>query len=128
MRSVLGLSAALLALPLSAQTGWQVVEENPAEVVAIETASIDRLPEVIRFRERRSLRGGQADPHSRRLLREILSKRQVDCDGRRISTLSRAVFAEHDALIEHHVVRPSDVVWQPLAAGDPLFRRLCGRS
>lgn len=128
MRAALGLVAAFLAVPVMAETGWQVVGQSPDEVVAIETASLERLPEGVRFRERRSLRGGQVDPHSRRLLREVLAKRQIDCRGRRIATLTRAVFADNDALIEHRATRPRDAVWQPLAADDPLLRRLCGRS
>ena len=128
MRTALGLAAALLALPATAQTGWQVVLATPAEVVAIETASVELLPDGIRFRERRSLDGGQVDPHSRRPVREILSKRLLDCKGRRIATLSYAVFAEHDALIEHRATHLRSAVWQALAADDPLFRQLCGRS
>lgn len=128
MRASLGLAAAFLAAPALAETGWQVIVQSPDEVVAIETASLERLPEGVRFRERRSLRGGQIDAHSRRLLREILAKRQIDCRGRRIATLTRAVFADDDALIEHRATRLRDAVWQPLAGDDPLLRRLCGRS
>ena len=128
MRGALALIVALLAAPAWAESGWQLISQSADEVVTIETASLERLPEGVRFRERRSLRGGQVDPHSRRALREILAKRQIDCRGRRIATLTRAVFADNDALIEHRATHPRDAVWQPLAADDPLLRRLCGRS
>lgn len=124
----LGLAAALLATPAWAATGWLVVQQTPALTVAVDTASLERLADGVRFRERHSLRGGQPDPHSRRTIREMLHKRQIDCRARRIATLSRAVFSDHDALIEHHAVRPRDAVWQPIAPDDPLFRAVCGGS
>lgn len=128
MRRVFGLAALVLAGPAWAQGGWQVVHENAAEIVAVNVASVERHAEGIRFHERRSLRGSQVDVHSQRPLREVLARRVADCRGRRMATLSRAVFADHDALVEHHAVRPRNASWQPVVADDPVFRRICGAS
>lgn len=120
------LAATLLTAPAWAATGWQVVQQTPALTVAIDAASVERRADGIRFHERHSLQGGQVDPHSRRTVREVLYKRQIDCSARRVATLSRAMFSESDALIEHHAVRPRDAAWEPIAPGDPVFRAVCG--
>lgn len=121
----LGLVTALLVTPAWA-AGWQVVQQTPALTVAIDAASLERRADGIRFHERHSVQDGQVDPHSRRVVREVLHKRQIDCSARRVATLSRAVFSENDALIEHHAVRPRDAAWEPIAPGDPVFRAVCG--
>ncbi|MFP5410134.1 MAG: surface-adhesin E family protein [Gammaproteobacteria bacterium] len=124
----LGLAVALLAVPGWAAADWRVVQQTPALTVAIDAASLERLADGVRFRERHSLRSGRLDPHSRRTIREMLHKRQLDCRARRIATLSRAVFSDHDALIEHHAVHPEHAAWQPIAPDDPVFRVVCGDS
>lgn len=123
-----GLAVALLAVPGWAAADWRVVQQTPALTVAIDAASLERLAGGVRFRERHSLPGGQLDPHSRRTIREILHKRQLDCRARRIATLSRAVFSDHDALIEHRAVHPDHAAWQPIAPDDPVFRLVCAGS
>lgn len=124
----LGLVVALLTTPAWSTTGWLVVQQTPARTVAIDMSSRERLAEGVRFRERHRLHGEQLDPHSRRTIREVLHKRQLDCRARRITTLTRAVFSEHDALIEHHAVHPGNAVWQAVAPDDPVFRTVCGGS
>lgn len=124
----LGLAAALLAAPAWAAMDWQVVQQAPALTVAIDTASLERRADGVRFRERHNLHAGQFDPHSRRMIREVMHKRQLDCRARRIATLSRAMFSDHDALIEHHAVRLRAAAWQPIASDDPVFRLVCGGS
>lgn len=127
MRGIV-LAAALLTAPAWATADWQVVQQTPLQTVAIDVASLERRDDGVRFRERHSLNGGRLDPHSRRAIRELLHKRQLDCRTRRIATLSRAVFSDHDALIEYRAVRPDKAAWQPIAPDDPVFRVVCGDS
>jgi len=127
-RAALGMAACLLAAPGWAGGTWQVVLETPAEVVAIDRASLQRTSHRVSFRERRSLRGGQLDAYSQRPLREVLAKRVIDCRTRRIATLSHAVFSNDDALVEHRAVHLSDAVWTPVRQDDPVFRQVCGGS
>lgn len=61
----LGLVVALIASPAWAVTGWVVLRQTPARTVAIDLASLGRLAEGIRFRERHSLHNGQIGRHSR---------------------------------------------------------------
>lgn len=80
------------------------------------------------FREWRAMRGGQIDPGSLRPVREGLTRRMVDCRSRRIATLSRAVFSDDDALIDHRAVRPSHAEWKLIEKDDTVFRLVCGGS
>lgn len=102
--------------------------ETPAEVISIELSSLERSAGRVSFRERHALRGGQVDPGSLRPVREVLARRMVDCRSRRIATLSRAVFSDDDALIEHRAMRPSHAEWQLIEKDDPVFRLVCGGS
>jgi hypothetical protein len=129
MRAVFCVVASLLAMPTWAADGtWRVTRETPAEVVAIDLASFQRSAALVSFRVRHTLRGGQIDPGSLRPVREVLARRVADCAARRIATLSRAVFSDGDALIDHQATRLRQAVWQPLAPDDVLFRQVCGRS
>jgi len=128
MLALLGMAACLLAAPAWASETWQVALETPAEVVAIDRASLQRHSDRVSFRERRSLRGGQVDAYSQRPLREVLARRVIDCRTHRIATLSHAVFSDDDALIEHRAVRLQDAVWQPVRQDDPVFKQVCGSS
>lgn len=128
MRALLGMAACLLASPGWASETWQMALETPAEVVAIDRASLQRHSDRVSFRERRSLRGGQVDAYSQRPLREVLARRVIDCRSHRIATLSHAVFSDDDALIEHRAVRLQDAVWQPVRQDDPVFKQVCGSS
>lgn len=123
-----GLVCWLAATTAAGGDRWQLVEETPAALVTVDLASSQAGAGLVRFRERHVLRGAPVDPHSLRRLREILSQRVVDCDRRRIATLSRAVFADGDALIDHQATRLAQVRWQALAADDPRFRLACARS
>jgi hypothetical protein len=128
MRAVLGVVASLLAMPAWANGAWRVTLETPVEVVAIDLSSFQRSDVLVSFRMRHTLRGGQIDPYSQRPVREVLARRVADCGSHRIATLSRAVFSDSDALIDHQATRLHQAVWQPLAPEDPLFRQVCGRS
>lgn len=115
----------LLAWPLAGAAAWQTVEETANGVRMVDVARAETVRGQVRFAERTVLRAGQIDPATLRSLREILEKRVLDCATRRAATLSRAVFADHDALIEHRVVRQDRADWKPLAADDPRVRLLC---
>jgi hypothetical protein len=128
MRAVPGLVACALAMPVWANEQWQVMTETPAEVISIDLASFQRSAGIVGFRERHAMRGGQIDASSLRPVREVLVKRLADCSGRRMATLSRAVFSNDDALIDYHAVRPPYAEWQLIATDDPVFRLVCGRS
>ena len=128
MRALLGLVACLAAFPVWANEPWRVMRETPAEVVAIDLSSLERSAGQVRFRERRVVRDGRIHPNSLRPVREVLSRGVVDCRARRIATLSRAVFSDEDALIDHQATRLQQAVWQLLPREDSLFRQLCGRS
>lgn len=121
----LGVVLALVAAAAEAAESWIVVQDTPSERVQIDLSSIERHGGQVDFRERHTLLGGQADPNTLRPLREVLAKRVVDCRTRRIATVSRAVFDTDDALIDHQVSRGNALPWQPLAADDPVARRLC---
>jgi hypothetical protein len=128
MHAVAGLIAWLVATPAWANGPWQMVAETPAEVIAIDPSSFQRSAERVSFRERRTLRDGQIDASSLRPLREVVVKRMVDCRRYRIATLSRAVFSDGDALIDHQAVLPQYAEWQSIAKDDPVFRLVCSRS
>lgn len=128
MRALLGLVACLASPPIWANASWQVMADMPAEMVAIDLTSLERSGGQVRFRERRVVRDGRIHPNSLRPVREILSRRVVDCRARRIATLSRAVFSDRDALIDHQATRLQQAVWELLPREDGLFRQLCGRS
>jgi len=59
-------------------------------------------------------------------MREVLAKRMIDCQTRRIATLSRAVFSDDDALIDHLTAHPRHAEWQPIEKDEPVFRLVCG--
>ena len=123
-----GLLAGLLASPAWADNTWRVVSDRPNEVVSIDLASLQRNAGRVDFREQRRMREVQLHPGSRRPVRAILSRRVFDCERGRMATLSRAVFSDDDALIEHQAVRPQQAVWQALPRDEPAFRLVCGRS
>lgn len=122
-----GLLAGLLVSPAWSDT-WRVVSDTPNEVVSIDLASLQREAGRVVFREQRRVWGMQLHPGSQRLVRAILSRRVFDCERGRMATLSRAVFSDNDALIEHQATRPQQATWQPLSRDEPAFRLVCGRS
>lgn len=128
MRVALGVFACLSALPVLADGPWRVVAESGSESVLIDFGSLQRSAGQVSFRERRIVRDGQAHSGSLRPVRDVLAKRLADCRGRRIATLSRAVFSDNDALIDHQATRPHQAVWQPVPSADPLFEQVCGSS
>ncbi len=126
MRRVLaGIAAWGFVASAWAGSAWFVVAESAAERVEVSLASIERHGDVVSFRQRRTLLGGQVDPNTQRTLREVLEKRLLDCRNRRVATRSRATFDVDDALIDHQVVRGGAPSWQPLAPGDVLVGKLC---
>ena len=128
MRAVLGVIACLLVVPAWADGAWRVVAETPRETVSIDFDSLQRNAGRVSFRERRVMLGVQTDPNSLRPMREVLSRRVIDCRARRIATLSRAVFSDDDAMIDHQATRLNQAVWQPVPAEDRVFKQKCGRS
>ena len=128
MRAVLGIIACLLVMPAWADGAWRVVAETPRETVSIDFDSLQRNAGRVSFRERRVMLGMQTDPNSLRPMREVLSRRVVDCRARRIATLSRAVFSDDDAMIDHQATHLNQAVWQPVPAEDRVFKQVCGRS
>lgn len=128
MRVALGVIACLAALPVLADGAWRVVAESSSESVLVDFGSLQRNAGQVSFRERRIVRDGRAHPGSLRPVREVLAKRLADCRGRRIATLSRAVFSDNDALIDHQATRLHQAVWQPVPPADPVFEQVCGSS
>ncbi len=118
----------LLVSPAWSENTWRVVSDTPNEVVSIELASLQRNASRADFREQRRMRDVQLHPGSRRPVRAILSRRVFDCAQGRMTTLSRAVFSDDDALIEHQAVRPQQAAWHALPRDEPAFRLVCGRS
>ncbi len=125
-RGLAGTVACGLAALAWADSTWFIVAESAAERVEVNLAGLERQGDVISFRQRRTLLGGQVDPNTQRPLREVLEKRLLDCRKRRVATRSRAVFDVGDALIDHQVVRGGLLPWQALAPDDALARTLCG--
>ncbi len=115
-------------MALAAGPVWQTVADTPEALIAIDTGSLERTADRVRFRERQSVRAARVDAGTLRPIREVLEKRQIDCRAARIATLSRAVFSDDDALIDHSAIRPDRAAWQPVLPGDPRFRLLCGRG
>lgn len=117
-----------MTMPAWANGRWQVVSETPVEVVAIDLSSIETGKDQVVFHERHTLQGGQTDPGSLRPIREVLIKQRMDCRGRRIALVSRAVFSSDDALISYEAVQPRLAKWQPVAPDAPVYRLVCGTS
>ena len=122
------LLAGLLASPAGADDTWRVMIDNANEEVSIDLASLRRDAGRVVFREQRRVRAVQLHPGSRRRVRAILSRRVFDCERGRMATLSRALFSDDDALIEHQAVHPQQAAWQALPRDEPAFRLVCGRS
>lgn len=118
----------LLVSPAWPESTWRVVSDHPNEVVSIDLASLQRNAGRVDFREQRRMRDVQLHPGSQRPVRAILSRRAFDCERRRMATLSRAVFTDDDALIEHQAVRSQQAAWKALPRDEPAFRLVCGRS
>jgi hypothetical protein len=122
------LAIAWLAMwPLAGVAAWQALDESPEGVRLIDPVRVESRNGKVQFHERLVLAAGQTDPASLRPMREVLERRVLDCGTRRVATLSRAVFSDQDALIEHQATRPRAADWQPLPADDPRVRLLCRR-
>lgn len=128
MRAVLGLLACVVSASVWAGGTWQVVTESPVEIVSIDLSSLERNASRVSFREQHVMRGQQMDSASLRPIREVLARQMIDCRGRQTATLSRAVFSDEDALIDHHAVQPGQAEWKAIAKDDPVFKLVCGRS
>ena len=128
MRAVLGLLACVASVPVWAGGPWQLTAESPTEIVSIDLSSLERNAARVIFRERHAMQDRQIDPASLRPIREVLIRRMIDCRSRRIATLSRAVFSDDDALIDHHAVQVRQAEWKAVAKDDPIFKLVCGRS
>lgn len=105
-----------------------MISETPAETLSIELSTLERSADRVSLRARHALRDGSVDSGSQRPMREILAKYWVDCSGRRVATLSRAVFSDNDAMISHQAVRPAKAAWREMDSDDPLYKRACGPS
>ena len=115
----------LAGWPVCGLAAWQLLDESSEGVRMIDPGRVERQGVLIRFHERQVLRAGQVDAASLRPIREVLERRVLDCRTRRVVTVSRAVFSDQDALIEHRATRPKAADWQPLAAADPRVSLLC---
>ena len=123
------LFACLVSLPLTANTpAWQVVIDDVLHRVAIDPASVRREGDIVGFLERRVVHGQFIDPNSLRPVREILSRRMADCRTAKLATLSRSVFSDDDALIDHLVQRPHQGQWTEAADEPAVYALLCGRG
>jgi hypothetical protein len=123
-------AALLLGWPLLAMAAWQTMDESPEGVRMIDPARVESRGGTLHFHERLVLHAGQMDPASLRPMREVLERRVIDCRTRRVATVSRAVFSDQDALIEHRAapfaqLKASD--WRALPDSDPRVRLLCRR-
>lgn len=125
MRKWSGLLLWMLAFSAAANGRWEVVVESPAETIALEVSSLDRVADRVSFRLRQVPRDAQFDASSRRPVREILLKHMVDCRSRRMATLSRAVFSDNDAMINYQAVRPLKAEWALMPQDDLLIKRVC---
>lgn len=122
--------ALLLAWPVAGMAAWQTLDESPEGVSLIDPSRVESRSGTLHFHERLMLHAGQIDPASLRPMREVLERRVLDCRTRRVATVSRAVFSDQDALIEHRAapyaqLKASD--WRVLSADDPRVRLLCRR-
>ncbi|HQS83104.1 MAG TPA: hypothetical protein PKV42_11665 [Thiobacillus sp.] len=120
----------LLGWPLAGMGAWQTLDESPEGLRLIDPARVEARGGALHFHERLLLTAGKIDPASLRPMREVLERRVLDCGTRRVATLSRAVFSDQDALIEHRAapyaqLKASD--WRVLPADDPRVRLLCRR-
>jgi hypothetical protein len=118
----------MASVPVWASGPWQVTAESPTEIVSVDLSSLERNAARVSFRERHAMQGRQVDSASLRPIREVLVKRMIDCGSRRMATLSRAVFSDDDALIDHQAVRAGQAEWKPIDREDPAFKLVCGRS
>ena len=107
---------------------WQIVFETPAEIISVDVSNIRTDAGRVWFREKRVARTQQLDPNSLRRIREIQQRRIADCSKRLIATVSRAVFADDDALINYQARRPQQAEWTPALPDQAEFDRVCGRS
>jgi len=129
VRNVLcGLIACMMALPAWANGSVRVVRETPEIRVEIDLSSIETGKGHVSFRERHTLLAGQIDPGSLRPMREVLIRQRLDCKGRRVAQLSRAVFSTDDAMISYQAVEPRLARWQPIKQDDPVYVLVCGHS
>ena len=104
---------------------WRVMSDTSLETTSIELSTLERGADRVSFRMRHALRTGPLDPDNQRPMREILAKRMVDCRGRRVATISHAVFSDNDALISYRAVRPAKAEWKTMKRDDPLLRLVC---
>ena len=125
MRKWSGLLLWMLALSAEANGRWEVMRESPAETIALEASSLDRVADRVSFRLRQVPRDAPLDASSQRPVREILLEHMVDCRSRRMATLSRAVFSDNDAMIHYQAVRPLKAEWALMPKDDPLLKRVC---
>lgn len=128
-RAAWWLVACLVSTPLAANSqSWRVVTQTPQQTVAIDSSSIKREGDRVWFRERRIIHGQLIDGNSLRPVREILSRRIADCRTAKLATLSRAVFSDDDALIDHLAQQPRQAQWTEAAEEPAVYALLCGRG
>lgn len=117
-----------LAAPAWAGFDWQPVGSGEAEQVFIDRAGLEQRGARTIFHERRLPRLKTIDSPSQRPVREVLLKRALNCRAQRVTTLSRAVFSDDDALIGHQATRLNDAVWQVIAPDEAVYRLVCGKE
>lgn len=94
----------------------------------IDRAGLEQRGDRIFFHERRVPRLKTIDAPSQRPVREVLLKRALNCSKQRVTTLSRAVFSEDDALIGHEATRLNEARWQVITPGEATFQLVCGKA
>lgn len=121
----------LCGLP-TAQGGevWKPLFESDSVSVAIDMASIRREETIAVFRERQILLKPELDPASMRNIREVQYRRQIDCTGRILGELSRAVFSVEGTLMHYESSRPDAARWEPPQSEKDikLIETVCGQA
>lgn len=119
---------ATLATGAGAAESWQLVFEDDALGIAIDTGSFSREKQRVIFRERHVLKIPQTDPASLRRISELQYRKIADCSGRQVAVLSRAAFSENSALIRYEAVQASKARWSTPQSDQEnrVFVRVCG--
>lgn len=121
---------ALGLLPAAGEAGeaWQPVYADASISVSVDTASLNPQGHAVSFRERETLREPKMDSASMRRIQEIQYRRNADCAGRKLGTLSRAEFSEKGTLVSYEAINPGAVTQEPARSDRELkvLEAVCG--
>jgi hypothetical protein len=111
---------------------WLPAYALPGSQVDIDQQSIVRNGPVVSWRERQVMVEPVQDNRSTREIRELQWRKQADCQKQQMKILSRAAFAEDDALVDYEGARPGKVVGKAFSGLLPAERKnveiLCKNS